>query len=277
MAKITYIEFDGEDLVVKDNDSRNGILVNRKRVTESPLKIGDLLEVGGCILMVESDIEQSGNPQEPFNPEAATIEPEEACMRIRVMLDAREDDSLVFADPCSVSIGRDPESVLVLTAPNASRHHARLDWDGEHLSVEDLESVNGIYINGNKSSFATLRSKDMMVVGGTILSVYSLDEEGIFDDVDELDEEALEGVDNDPTLDARDPTISVRKKPMADVAGAAKNAFNPEAATIEEDYDDEDDEESEESEESEAGGDPANDEAGDEAGDDAALEKKPNE
>lgn len=227
-----HLEYDGDELLVKDNDSMNGIMVNRQKCKEAALEVGDLLEVGGCVFMVESDVDDTVAPGESFSPSAATMEPKDGKMRIRVMLDAREDDSLIFSDPCSVSIGRDPESVIVLSAASASRHHARLDWDGKHLSVEDLESLNGIYVNGSKTQSMSLRPGDMIVVGGCILSIYDLDDERIFSDVEDLDEEALEEADNDPLYGNEDPTISVRK-----VVVREKAPFNPEAATLEEDYD----------------------------------------
>ena len=224
-----HLEYDGDVLVVKDNDSMNGIMVNRKKCKESELEVGDLLEVGGCVFMVESDVDDTVAPGESFSPSAATMEPKDGKLRLRVMLDAREDDSLIFSDPCSVSVGRDPESVVVLSAASASRHHARLDWDGEHLSVEDLESMNGIFVNGSRTQSMSLQPSDMIVVGGSILSVYDLDDERIFSDVEDLDEEALEEADNDPLHGNEDPTISVRK------GSKEGKIFNPEAATVEDD------------------------------------------
>jgi signal transduction histidine kinase len=49
----TWIGLDGSDLVVRDNDSRNGVFVNGDRVEESPLTDGDAIGVGDYTFIVE--------------------------------------------------------------------------------------------------------------------------------------------------------------------------------------------------------------------------------
>lgn len=47
-----------------------------------------------------------------------------------------------------VTIGRVPESTIVLSDPNASRHHAELHLDGDSYELIDLGSTNGSKVNG---------------------------------------------------------------------------------------------------------------------------------
>jgi hypothetical protein len=47
-----------------------------------------------------------------------------------------------------VTIGRVPESTIVLSDPNASRHHAELHLEGDSYELIDLGSTNGSRVNG---------------------------------------------------------------------------------------------------------------------------------
>jgi pSer/pThr/pTyr-binding forkhead associated (FHA) protein len=44
-------------------------------------------------------------------------------------------------------IGRDPSSGIVLDDPEASRRHASVSAAGESITVEDLGSTNGTYLD----------------------------------------------------------------------------------------------------------------------------------
>lgn len=48
----------------------------------------------------------------------------------------------------TATIGRVPESTIVLSDPNASRHHAELRLDGDSYELIDLGSTNGSKVNG---------------------------------------------------------------------------------------------------------------------------------
>jgi sigma-B regulation protein RsbU (phosphoserine phosphatase) len=47
-------------------------------------------------------------------------------------------------------IGRQPDNQLSLRDNRVSRVHARIDFDGEDFIIEDLNSRNGVYVNGEK-------------------------------------------------------------------------------------------------------------------------------
>src|ERR1700736_1597016 len=50
----------------------------------------------------------------------------------------------------SWTIGRATDCDLVCPEPTVSGHHCRLIREGEHFWVEDLNSPNGVYVNGNR-------------------------------------------------------------------------------------------------------------------------------
>jgi DNA-binding winged helix-turn-helix (wHTH) protein len=45
-------------------------------------------------------------------------------------------------------IGRSPDASVRIQSPKVSRHHARVVVDGDDVTVEDLESKNGTFVNG---------------------------------------------------------------------------------------------------------------------------------
>ena len=66
-----------------------------------------------------------------------------------------------------VSIGRLPESTLVLEDPNVSRQHAEIRPSGTGFVLADLGSTNGSKVNGIKVSERVLQDGDELTFGGT--------------------------------------------------------------------------------------------------------------
>lgn len=84
--------------------------------------------------------------------------------------------SIVLADgerivlgPEAVTIGRLPESTVVVTDPNASRRHAEIRRVGNDVVVVDLNSTNGTRVNGAGIQERKLADGDEIVVGTTFL------------------------------------------------------------------------------------------------------------
>ncbi|NQV07566.1 FHA domain-containing protein [bacterium] len=61
--------------------------------------------------------------------------------------------------------GRNPGAYMFLDDVTVSRNHARFLVDGDLLTVQDLGSTNGTYINGARTDFATLRAGDQVIIG----------------------------------------------------------------------------------------------------------------
>ena len=72
-------------------------------------------------------------------------------------------DNVVVLDEGENVIGRE-----LLGTPDASRHHARIDVDGVRVSIEDMRSKNGTFVNGQRiRGRTTLRDGDQIVFGRT--------------------------------------------------------------------------------------------------------------
>jgi pSer/pThr/pTyr-binding forkhead associated (FHA) protein len=62
-------------------------------------------------------------------------------------------------------LGRSREADLVLDDPNVSRRHAELRREGEHWSIADLGSTNGVKVNGRRVERTELEPGDEIVLG----------------------------------------------------------------------------------------------------------------
>lgn len=70
------------------------------------------------------------------------------------------------------TVGRSARAEFIVEAALVSRLHCRLTADASNqLLVEDLESTNGIFVNGEKMDRATLKSGDVLSVGRVDFSV----------------------------------------------------------------------------------------------------------
>jgi pSer/pThr/pTyr-binding forkhead associated (FHA) protein/tetratricopeptide (TPR) repeat protein len=68
-------------------------------------------------------------------------------------------------DRPSLVIGRTPENDIVLNHKSISRHHAKIIRDGEKYIVVDLESANGVRVNGAEFERVELQSGDTLELG----------------------------------------------------------------------------------------------------------------
>ena len=100
-------------------------------------------------------------------------------------------------------VGRDPAcEISETTDPLLSRRHAAFIADAREATVRDLDSRNGILVNGVKTREAKLRNGDVVQVGH--LQVRYVDEVGPFGDVPSADGAATKLLDpaTMPSIDA---------------------------------------------------------------------------
>lgn len=62
-------------------------------------------------------------------------------------------------------IGRDPQGEVVISDLSVSRHHARLQWEGPELILEDLGSSRGTLVNGAPVQRCSLKPGDVVRFG----------------------------------------------------------------------------------------------------------------
>jgi pSer/pThr/pTyr-binding forkhead associated (FHA) protein len=64
-----------------------------------------------------------------------------------------------------VTIGRAPQSSIVIDNPAVSYNHAKIFWQDGVYHVQDLGSLNGTFLNGNRITQAPLSVGDTVAVG----------------------------------------------------------------------------------------------------------------
>jgi len=77
-------------------------------------------------------------------------------------------DVFTIADGGAI-IGRSRRADIVLSDPNVSRQHAEVRREGDSYVVLDLDSTNGVFVNGRPAKRATLQEGDVIELGATRL------------------------------------------------------------------------------------------------------------
>jgi len=76
------------------------------------------------------------------------------------------------------TIGRGHGNGLVIDERDISRRHALIDRAGGRYMIEDLNSCNGVLVNGKRHELANLKSGDVIIIGGLKLVFHLKDEVG---------------------------------------------------------------------------------------------------
>lgn len=77
------------------------------------------------------------------------------------------------------TLGRDITNDIVINDREVSRHHLRLVRSGGNLTIEDLGSTNGTFVNGKRVSGVTpLQNGDMVGLGETVTLGYEIQRAG---------------------------------------------------------------------------------------------------
>lgn len=64
-----------------------------------------------------------------------------------------------------ITVGRHPSNTIVVALDSISRFHSRIEIRGSHYLIQDLNSSNGTFVNGERVSSATLHDGDVVVFG----------------------------------------------------------------------------------------------------------------
>lgn len=66
----------------------------------------------------------------------------------------------------ALELGREPDNDAMLPDPKVSRHHARIQRDGERYVLADLDSSNGTFVNGERVvAPVKLEEGDVILIG----------------------------------------------------------------------------------------------------------------
>ena len=143
--------------------------------TDDDLEMG---EFGIATRMVQGALPQPGQPEpqaapghtmvyrKPVETEAVSVE-ELGLGRESVSLEVNGKKHEL--DGVQTTIGRSKECDIQLPDPNVSRKHAEVRQEGAAYWAIDLDSTNGMEVNGRRLKRAKLRQGDTITVGSTDL------------------------------------------------------------------------------------------------------------
>lgn len=152
------IERRGESWWVKDLGSSSGTLVNGQRAVEAKLAPGDRIDAGDTKLEFNVRFTDTGDTARKVK--VSVVDAKAAAGPLPGL--ALPKDRVV--------IGRGAECDVVLASPVISRRHAAIVKSGGKVSIEDLGSPNGIFVNGRLVKSAALAKGDRIRIGPYVLT-----------------------------------------------------------------------------------------------------------
>jgi FhaA, N-terminal domain/FHA domain len=102
-----------------------------------------------------------------YRPKAAPVDDVPPAEVERELATLRWDGQSMRVDKRRVLLGRSRECDIQVEDPNVSRRHAELRQEGSTYWIVDLESTNGIEVNGKRVKRAKLERGDTFTVGST--------------------------------------------------------------------------------------------------------------
>lgn len=74
-----------------------------------------------------------------------------------------------------IIVGRSSDLDMVLVEDMVSRKHAKISVDTEQVTIQDLGSTNGTFVNGERVKRATLNDGDRVLIGTSIIKLVTSD------------------------------------------------------------------------------------------------------
>ena len=124
-----------------------------------------ILQRDGRIQQLESDLEKRVAVVADSASHAGDDIALEGPARVLIRTDGNTDFVHVLGR--RTRIGRGPDNELVLDTKHISRYHAVLLAGPVHTSIEDLNSTNGVFVNGKRIARHVLKDGDRVTVGRT--------------------------------------------------------------------------------------------------------------
>ncbi|HTK38136.1 MAG TPA: FHA domain-containing protein [Pyrinomonadaceae bacterium] len=203
--KHAAIRLQDSGYVVEDNNSFNGTLVNEQRISApTPLFDSDeiRLGIGGPVLRLVSPSRIAprgaslagqrsvllGQIPSLVGADAAAFSKTMVAKLDTGQLNLPGNDtepqllmSVTFGDKKELAIGRDDRNDIKLDGLQISNRHARLIRSGDSVVVDDLNSTNGVYLNGTRVSRTAIQPGDSVSIGSFVIQVDQGGNIGVFD------------------------------------------------------------------------------------------------
>jgi pSer/pThr/pTyr-binding forkhead associated (FHA) protein len=142
------VQHDGK-LFLQDNKSRRGCFVNGKKVKYKDLHNGDVVSIGNVHFeVIESDDIDLTSTRVPISTAQSQPSAVHTAASWRLISDSSWLSGKVFElQGDSVLLGRGKDCDITIPGNHLSRNHALILKNGNTLTIKDLDSANGSYLN----------------------------------------------------------------------------------------------------------------------------------
>lgn len=118
-------------------------------------------------MSVENESYRTGTFRPPGEPRAA---------QLTLLLYHRDGAvAVVLRDSQPIVVGRAPEADVVVRDEGVSRQHARFELLGDRVLVSDLESTNGVLVDGRQVTSALIRPGQVVGLGAVTVTLHRLE------------------------------------------------------------------------------------------------------
>jgi pSer/pThr/pTyr-binding forkhead associated (FHA) protein len=151
---------------IEDAGATNGTFLNGSRIKKEPLRHLDVITLGRAVdlMFLQRDREE---------PIAATAD-QIVSVRLRFN-DGPEANTTIDVAKGEVAFGRVEPCNVVLASRAIGKLHARIQRTGQQVVLQDLQSVNGTFVNGKRVSEVALSEGDKITLGAATL-IYHAEE-----------------------------------------------------------------------------------------------------
>jgi pSer/pThr/pTyr-binding forkhead associated (FHA) protein len=145
--------------IVEDLGSYNGVTINGERIeSNAKLAAGDQLCIGDYDLAFQSDVVATANTLPSPKPRS------QPPPRLVVLGEPAAGAEFTLSKP-ALRIGRDERLDIWINHKSISHEHAEVQVSDSKVTVYDLESANGMRVNGISASRAVLETGDILQLG----------------------------------------------------------------------------------------------------------------
>lgn len=142
---------------------RQQLLESHRALEERNGLIARLEQEAASSAAVLGNIEKNLRRLDAESVPAAAATPVDTVVRLLVCTEG--DTGIVHRLGRRTTIGRTPDNDLQIDADYISRHHAVLLITASGTVIEDLDSTNGVYVNGKRVSRAVLNEGELVTIG----------------------------------------------------------------------------------------------------------------
>lgn len=176
------LTIENQKLRVRDLSSANGTYVNGVKILDEPLGHDDTLRIGSREFVViapaelkephrkisdATEVQDSwkGGDTDSSSVETEVLGPRFPRAYLLEQTGLLGERNRLDMESDAVCLGRGPDNDIVIADVSVSRVHARLTAKGYRWEIEDMQSSNGVQVNGKLLESVTLRDGDVITLG----------------------------------------------------------------------------------------------------------------